>query len=81
MLLFQKIFKIERKRYVIYFTLHIFVSKRIFKSQKYLHTYIMEFILLVIRKLLYVGNLHLPTFIYIQIFDRIFPNDFRNFSL
>ena len=37
--------------------------------------------LLVIRKLLYVGNLHLPTFIYIQNFDRIFHNDFRNFSL
>ena len=63
-----------------YFTLHIFISKRILKSQKYLHTYITEFILLVIRKLLYVGNLHLPTFIYIQNFDRIFPNDFRNFS-
>ena len=36
--------------------------------------------MLVIRKLLYVGNLHLPTFTYIQSFDRIFPNTFRNFS-
>ena len=33
-----------------------------------------------IKKLLYVGNLHLPTFTYIQHYDRIFLNDFRNFS-
>jgi hypothetical protein len=48
--------------------------------QKYLHTYINHFKLMVIRKLLYVGNLHLPTFTYIQHFDRIFLNDFLNFS-
>ena len=48
--------------------------------QKYLHTYIERFKLLVIKKLLYVGNLHLPTFTYIQYFDRIFLNDFCNFS-
>ena len=66
---------------LIYFTLHIFVTKRILKFQFFLHTYIMRFILLVIRKLLYVGNLHLPTFTYIQHFDRIFLNDLRNFSL
>ena len=35
---------------------------------------------MIIRKLLYVGNLHLPTFTYIQHFDRIFLNDFLNFS-
>jgi hypothetical protein len=48
--------------------------------QKYLHTYIMCFKLLAINKLLYVGNLHLPTFTYIQYVDRIFLNDFCNFS-
>ena len=48
--------------------------------QKYLHTYIERFKLLVIKKLLYVGNLHLPTFTYIQYFDSIFLNDFCNFS-
>ena len=63
-----------------YLTLHIFISKEFLKLQKYLHTYIMRIILLVIRKLLYVGNLHLPTFTYIQHFDRIFPNVFRNLS-
>ncbi len=65
---------------LFYLTLHIFVTKRILKTRKYLHTYIKRIILLVIRKLLYVGNLHLPTFTYIQHFDRIFPNTFRNFS-
>jgi hypothetical protein len=63
-----------------YFTLHIFVTKRIYKTRKHLHTYIMPIKLLYIRKLLYVGNLHLPTFTYIQHFDRIFLNDLRNFS-
>ena len=65
----------------IYFTLHVFVTKRILKMQIYLHTYITLIKLLYIRRLLYVGNLHLPTFIYIQDFDRIFLNDFRHFSL
>ena len=46
----------------------------------YLHTYIKRIIILYIRKLLYVGNLHIPTFTYIQHFDRIFPNVFRNLS-
>ena len=63
-----------------YLTLHIFVIKRILKTQKHLHTYIKRIILLIIRELLYVGNLHLPTFTYIHHFDRIFPNTFRNFS-
>ncbi len=31
--------------------------------------------------MLYVGNLHLPTFTYIQKFDRIFLNYYRHFSL
>ena len=65
---------------LFYFTLHIFVTKRILKMQKYLHTYIERFKLLDIKKLLNVGNLHLPTFTYIQYFDRTFLNDFCNFS-
>ena len=63
-----------------YFTLHVFISKRILKMLFYLHTYITLIKLLYIRRLLYVGNLHIPTFTYIQHFDRIFPNVFRNLS-
>ena len=57
------------------------MTKRILKIGFYIHTYIMPINLLYIKRLLYVGNLHLPTFTYIQHFDRIFLNGLRNFSL
>ena len=72
---------IMTRMFGISFTLHVFISKRILKMLFYLHTYIKCIILLVIRKLLYVGNLHLPTFTYSQKFNRIFLNYFRHFSL